>query len=102
MSALRFSPRQLALLVALTLIWGLNWPVMKLGVTHYPPLSFRTLSMWIGLPVLWVAVRALKVPLHVPRAEWRELGKKFGRRLIINQLRPVLHDITRDGRWILF
>lgn len=74
MSAIRFSTRQLALLVMLTLVWGLNWPVMKLGVTHYPPLSFRTLSMWLGLPVLWLAVRWLKVPLHIPRAEWRELG----------------------------
>jgi drug/metabolite transporter (DMT)-like permease len=74
MSPIRFSTRQLALLVMLTLVWGLNWPVMKLGVTHYPPLSFRTLSMWLGLPVLWLAVRWLKVPLHIPRAEWRELG----------------------------
>jgi drug/metabolite transporter (DMT)-like permease len=71
---IRFSTRQIALLVMLTLVWGLNWPVMKLGVTHYPPLSFRTLSMWLGLPVLWLAVRWLKVSLHIPRAEWRELG----------------------------
>ena len=27
--------RQLLLLVALTLAWGLNWPVMKLGVSGY-------------------------------------------------------------------
>ena len=71
----RFSPRQLALLAALTLVWGLNWPVMKQGVTHFPPLSFRTLSMWLGLPVLWLAVRALRVPLAVPRGEWPELAK---------------------------
>jgi drug/metabolite transporter (DMT)-like permease len=70
----QFSARQIALLAALTLVWGLNWPVMKLGVTHFPPLSFRALSMWLGLPVLWLATRALKVPLHIPRGEWRELG----------------------------
>lgn len=74
MSALRFSPRQLVLLALLTLVWGVNWPVMKLGVTHFPPLSFRTLSMWLGLPVLWAAVRVLRVPLSIPRTEWRELG----------------------------
>lgn len=74
MSTIRFSARQLALLVMLTLVWGLNWPVMKLGVTHYPPLTFRTISMWLGLPVLWLAVRWIKVPLHIPRNEWRELG----------------------------
>jgi drug/metabolite transporter (DMT)-like permease len=69
-----FSARQFGLLVALTLVWGLNWPVMKLGVTQFPPLTFRTLSMWLGLPVLWLATRWLRVPLHVPRSEWRELG----------------------------
>jgi hypothetical protein len=57
-----------------TLVWGLNWPVMKLGITHFPPLSFRSLSMWLGLPVPWFATRRLRVPLAIPRREWRELG----------------------------
>ncbi len=35
------SRKQLVTLLLLTLVWGLNWPVMKLGVTEYPPLSFR-------------------------------------------------------------
>lgn len=65
--------RQLALLVPLTLVWGINWPVMKLGVTGYPPLTFRTLSLWLGIPVLGLALVAMKVPLRVPRAHWREL-----------------------------
>ena len=49
----RLTPRQLAILVLLTLVWGVNWPVMKLGVTAYPPLTFRALSTWLGLPVLF-------------------------------------------------
>lgn len=68
------TPRQLWLLVALTLAWGFNWPVMKLGVTHFPPLSFRALSMWLGLPVLYAVVCWAKVPLRIPRSQWRELG----------------------------
>lgn len=67
------SRRQLVVLVLLTLTWGINWPVMKLGVTHYPPLSFRALSMWLGLPVLGLALVVLKVPFTVPRRDWREL-----------------------------
>ena len=51
MSGAHFNARQLALLAGLTLVWGLNWPIMKFGVTQFPPLSFRALSMWIGLPV---------------------------------------------------
>ncbi len=60
-------------LVLLTLVWGVNWPVMKLGVTHYPPLTFRMLSMWLGLPVLALGMVLLRLPFRVPRAHWREL-----------------------------
>jgi drug/metabolite transporter (DMT)-like permease len=67
------SRQQLALVVILTIVWGLNWPVMKLGVTSYPPLTFRALSMWLGLPVLGAALLLLKVPFHIPRKDWREL-----------------------------
>ena len=58
-SGARLTRRQLLVLVLLTLTWGLNWPVMKFAVSGtpaapapYPPLSFRALSMLIGLPVL--------------------------------------------------
>jgi drug/metabolite transporter (DMT)-like permease len=68
------TPRQLVLLTLLTLCWGLNWPVMKVGVTGFPPLAFRTLSMWLGLPVLWLATLALKVDLRIARRDWRELA----------------------------
>jgi drug/metabolite transporter (DMT)-like permease len=69
------TPRQLALLALLTLVWGLNWPVMKLGVSEFAPLSFRALSMAIGLPILWLATRVLKVPLRIERSAWPELAK---------------------------
>lgn len=64
---------QLVLLILLTLVWGLNWPVMKLGVTEFAALSFRALSMWLGLPVLALALVLLKVPFAVPRRHWAEL-----------------------------
>lgn len=67
------SRSQIALLVGLTLSWGLNWPVMKLGVTGYPPLAFRAISIWIGVPVLGMALVLMKVPLTIPRRHWREL-----------------------------
>ncbi|WP_374664051.1 DMT family transporter [Ramlibacter sp.] len=65
--------RQLVILVLLTLVWGINWPVMKLGVTAYPPLTFRALSIWLGLPVLALGLLALKVPFRIPRRHWPEL-----------------------------
>ncbi|RYF21058.1 MAG: DMT family transporter [Comamonadaceae bacterium] len=68
------SRRQLTILVLLTLVWGLNWPVMKLGVTGFPPLTFRALSLGLGLPLLAGALVALRVPFAVPRAYWLPLA----------------------------
>lgn len=57
------------LLVLLTLCWGINWPVMKFGVQDFPPLSFRTMSMVGGLPVLWLAARLQGISLGIPKGK---------------------------------
>lgn len=67
------TPRQWILLTLLTLVWGFNWPVMKLGVTGFPPLTYRMLCLLIGTPVLGLVLLALKVPFKVPRQYWKEL-----------------------------
>jgi drug/metabolite transporter (DMT)-like permease len=70
----RLTSQQLTTLVLLTLVWGLNWPVMKLGVSDFPPLSFRALSIVLGIPVLGLALLLLKVPFRVPQRYWPELA----------------------------
>lgn len=93
------SRRQLAILVVLTIVWGLNWPVMKLGVTGFPPLTFRTLSMWLGLPVLGLALRLLKVPFRVPRAHWAALlGLGFVNMVVWHGLIIVAIPTLSSGR----
>lgn len=67
--------QQLILLVLITLVWGINWPIMKVGVTGYPPLTFRTLSMWVGLPVLGLFIWWRRVPLRIEREHWPELAR---------------------------
>lgn len=57
------------LLGLLILSWGVNWPVMKLGVQHFPPLSFRTLSMLGGLVVIGLAAKLQRASLRVPAGE---------------------------------
>jgi drug/metabolite transporter (DMT)-like permease len=47
---------------------------MKQGVASFPPLAFRTLSMWYGLPVLWLVLKLRRVPFRVARKDWREIG----------------------------
>lgn len=90
MSAPHFSARQLGLLVGLTLVWGLNWPIMKFGVTHFPPLTFRAVSMWLGLPVLWLAVRALGLPLRIERQHWPELASLTLTNMIVWHVLAIL------------
>jgi drug/metabolite transporter (DMT)-like permease len=82
--------RQLWVLVLLTLVWGLNWPVMKLGVSGtpaapapWPPLTFRALSMVLGLPVLGAALWWLKVPFRVPRAYWGEVIRLAATNMVV-------------------
>jgi drug/metabolite transporter (DMT)-like permease len=67
--------QQLLLLISLTVVWGMNWPVMKFGVTGYLPLSFRAICMWIGVPVLALVLLVKRVPFHLDRAHWGEVAK---------------------------
>ncbi len=70
--------RDLVLLALLTISWGVNWPVMKIGVGDLPPMAFRTLSMLGGLPVLWLIVRVSGQSLYVaPEARPEALKLAF-------------------------
>ncbi len=69
----KLTPLQWSLLVLLTLVWGLNWPVMKMGVTGFPPLTFRAICLWLGTPILGLALVAMKVPFRVERRHWPEV-----------------------------
>lgn len=66
------SPRDLWLLVLLTVLWGVNWPVMKLGVQEFPALSFRTLCMAGGVPLLWLIARVQGHSVRIAREHWRD------------------------------
>ena len=77
---MKLSRQQFWVLVLLTLVWGINWPAMKLGISGtpaapapYPPLTFRARSMVLGVPVLALGLVMLKVPFAIPRKDWGEL-----------------------------
>jgi drug/metabolite transporter (DMT)-like permease len=74
MSALpQLTPRQLWTLLALTLVWGLNWPIMKIGLNDFPTWSFRALSMWLALPIMALLMVWRSLSFRIPRAQWAEL-----------------------------
>jgi len=66
--------RQLTGLVLLTLMWGLNWPMMKLGLREWSPLWFRAVTMAGGALVLMAYYRRQGIPL-LPRGfeQWRSV-----------------------------
>jgi len=56
------------------LVWGCNWPVLKIGVTDLAPLTFRSLTLpFAGIGMLLVA-RATGDSIRVPRALWPRLA----------------------------
>ena len=58
--------KDFVLLAFLILFWGLNWPVMKMSVREFPPLTFRTLSMIGGLAVIGLVARLQGASLRIP------------------------------------
>ncbi len=58
--------KDFVLLALLILSWGVNWPVMKMSVREFPPLTFRMLSMLGGLLVIAIAARMQGASMRVP------------------------------------
>ena len=80
------SRRQLVVLALLTLVWGLNWPVMKMGVAHFPPLTFRMASLWLDTAGARPTAPALRLRF-MPEAEARALHRRLAAELARMPLR---------------
>ncbi len=64
------SARGLVPIVVLALVWGCNWPVLKMGVSQIAPLTFRMLTLPLAaLGMLAVAHRSGH-PIRVPAGWW--------------------------------
>ena len=64
---------QLLGLVALTLMWGVNWPMMKLSLREITPLYFRAITMSCGALWLYLFYRARGVRMAPQGQEWRSV-----------------------------
>lgn len=62
--------RQLWALVGLTLMWGVNWPMMKLSLQELSPLYFRASTMLLGAAWLFVFVMGRGERMWPGRGEW--------------------------------
>jgi drug/metabolite transporter (DMT)-like permease len=61
-------------ILILTLVWGCNWPVLKMGVTELAPLTFRALTLPFAALGMLVVARMAGDSTRVPRALWWRLG----------------------------
>lgn len=68
------TPRQAWALVGLTLMWGINWPMMKLSLSAISPLYFRALTMSCGTLALWIYFRRKGSPMWPSAPQWRQIG----------------------------
>lgn len=66
---MRLTRSQWAGLLALTLVWGCNWPVMKYTLRELSPLWFRATTMLAGALVLLAWYRWRGVAMALPRAQ---------------------------------
>ena len=58
----QLSRRDAFLLCMLTLIWGLNWPVMKIGVADFPAFNQTYASYFTGDPPARSTVQVAALP----------------------------------------
>jgi len=61
------SPKGFLLLVAITIFWGINWPIMKIAMTEIPVFTFRAIVLLGGGLCLFALCKAFGYPLTVPR-----------------------------------
>ena len=57
--------RALALFVGIIIIWGLNWPIMKIGMADIPPITFAASRMLMGA-ICFIALTAALGKLRLP------------------------------------
>jgi drug/metabolite transporter (DMT)-like permease len=64
----------LMLVGILALVWGCNWPVLKIGVTELQPLTFRAASLPFAALGLLLIARISGDSIAIPRALWGKVA----------------------------
>jgi drug/metabolite transporter (DMT)-like permease len=58
------------MLLALCVLWGVTWPLMKIALAEIPPLSMRTLTAAAGMLTLLIICLVTRTRLRVPAKAW--------------------------------
>jgi drug/metabolite transporter (DMT)-like permease len=68
------SRKQIWALLGLTLMWGVNWPMMKLSLQETTPLMFRASTMLLGASWLFFYVARKGERMWPTPSEWAAIG----------------------------
>ena len=69
----KVSPKVLALLATLTLVWGTNWPLFAIALREMPVATFRTFVLTSAILMLWLVMRLRGDSFVVARGRWPHL-----------------------------
>ncbi len=91
--------KDLLMILIVTLSWGMNYPIMKFVVTHFPPVSFRALTFVLGCLSLGAYVWHTRESLYVPPQErWLTFKLSLGN-MVLWHLGLVLGlTLLKSGR----
>lgn len=67
------TPTAIGLLAIIALFWGLNWPIMKIGLSEIPPWVFRASASMVSGLGLFALAKLGGHSLAVPRSQRRGL-----------------------------
>ena len=120
-------PVPVAALVALVLIWGYSWPVMKIALRHAHPFDFAAIRVGLGAALLFAIVKwrgqSLRLPtyrmavvlglvqvaLFVALSNFALLNAGSGRTSVLVFTMPfwmivfahfIIHERMRGAQWI--
>jgi drug/metabolite transporter (DMT)-like permease len=61
-------------IAVLALVWGCNWPVLKMGVSELAPLTFRALTLPFAALGLLAVARISGDAIRIPREHWGKVA----------------------------
>lgn len=60
-------------LIFVAFLWGINTPVMKIGLLYIPPMPYNAVRLFAAVAVAWFILRQLCTWLPLKRESWKNL-----------------------------
>src|SRR6188472_4017322 len=57
-------------ILLLAVVWGCNWPVLKIGVSEVAPLTFRAITIPFAAAGMFLVARLTGDAISIPREWW--------------------------------